>query len=106
MRELEQRRATAAEKHRQIATDLPRDRARAENAGTGIVNLFAQDRERGLEIGARHDHRAIVAVAAVGRQVNRARPPQRADQSRWFRRKCAARPWLATAQRLHQAIAV
>src|ERR1044071_6323861 len=56
MRELEQRCAPTAQKHREIATELPRDRARPEDAGARIGDLLAQRRQRPLEHGARDDH--------------------------------------------------
>ncbi len=56
MRELQQRRASASEKHREIAAESPRDRARPENAGVRIVHIGNELGERRFELVSRDDH--------------------------------------------------
>src|SRR5689334_13517852 len=79
VRELEQRRTPTAEEYGEVATDLPCDRARPENAGARICDLPAQRLERGLEIGARDDHgswwpSSLPPVKASVRAGHSARP--------------------------------
>ena len=55
MRELQQRGATTAEEHAEIATDLPRDRVRSEDPRVGILHTSRELRERCFEVGASDD---------------------------------------------------
>ena len=87
MRELQQRGAAAAEEHREIATDLPRDRCRTEDPGARIAHASRKLGERGLELLRGDDRHPSVGCSPASGAVRCA--PQRAGRATQARRKSA-----------------